>query len=269
MEFTDVFERRETRGPRPRYGERRGSLGGRGARRASKDRHGQERTGALWAAPRAATSSWTPSPAPRRARRSTSRRARTAGPTLSCRGTGRYLIGTTDLRYEGGPRLRQGERGGDPIPPRRDQLRDPRGKPLPRGRAVHLRRGKAAAPQPRRRDGRRHPQPRRLRPRNGRLGGGRQGQEPERRAAAGRRTPLHHRRQADHLPEPEPPDHGRRLQEAGEEGAEEHVPQESRCPGARPRTSGPSWPGSRPRARYPTCSATGSSSSTASGRPRS
>jgi glycerol-3-phosphate dehydrogenase len=63
-------------------------------------------------------------------------------------------------------------------------------------------------------------------PWNGRYGRRRQGQEPERRAAAGRRPALHHRGQADHLPEPEPSDHGRGLQEARPEGAEEHVPQD-------------------------------------------
>ena len=148
---------------------------------------------------------------------------------------GRYLIGTTDLRYE--EDLDYVKASEEEI----QYLLDETNYVIPeanltRDDVLFTYAGVRPLPyQPRRRDGRRHPQPRRLRPRDGRFGGGRQGQEPERRAAAGRGPPLHHRRQADHLPEPEPPDHGRRLQEAGQEGTEEHVPQD---PPARERDRG-------------------------------
>ena len=79
---------------------------------------------------------------------------------------------------------------------------------------------------------------------------------------------LHHRRQADHVPEPEPPDGGRRLQEAGPEGAEEPGPQDAVARRRDVRFRGFRG-GLQVRERHTGGAvATGSSSSTASGPPR-
>ena len=100
----------------------------------------------------------------------------------------------------GRPRPGRGRRGRDRLPHRRDQRRDPDGRSLPRGRALHLLGRQAVALHAGGSRELHHPRPRRLRPREGQVRRRRQPQGDGGRRAQGGWPDLHRRRQAHHLP---------------------------------------------------------------------